>query len=66
MRELTRALRAGEAIEVETDTYLFEDGRVVRYDRYRRGAYKWVCDDGFAYRNFFEALHKEGYFRKAV
>ena len=65
MRELTRALKAGEVIEVEADLYLLDDGREVFYNRYRRGAYKWECE-GYAYRNFFEVLHKEEYFRKAI
>ena len=57
MRELHRALREGTVIEVEMDLYLFEDGREARYDRFRRGAYKWVCD-GVAYRSFFELENK--------
>lgn len=59
---IKEALKNGEAIEIALDTYILEDNRAVRYDRYIRGAFKWICDDGYAYRNFFEVINKERYF----
>lgn len=63
---LAQALKNGNAIEVELDTYLLDDNRSVKYDRYRKGACKWVCDDGYAYRNFCEAYHQSTLFAKQL
>lgn len=58
---INEAIKTNKAIEVEQDTYLLDDNRVVKYDRFfgRRGTQtKWVDDQGWAYRNFFECYHK--------
>ena len=59
---LKDALKSGKAVQVDMDLYLLEDGRAVKLDRYRRHTCKWVCDDGYAYRSFFEVLNHERYF----
>lgn len=62
--EIREAIKAGKAIEVETDTYLLEDNRIVKYDRYfgRSGRQaKWVDDEGWAYKNFCDAYYESHY-----
>ena len=58
---IREAIKMGKAIEVETDVYLLDDNRVVKYDRYfgRSGRQaKWVDEYGWAYRNFHEAYYE--------
>lgn len=58
---INEAIKTGKAIEVEMDTYLLDDGRVLRYDRFfgRRGTQaRWIDEQGWAYRNFFEAYEE--------
>lgn len=54
---LRQAIKMEKVIEVEMDLYLTEDGRILKYDRYRKGS-KWVdLETAVVYRNFFEAYH---------
>ena len=58
MHTIHEAIKAGKAIEVELDTYLLDDNRVLKYDRFFNGRMtaKWVdIEGGYAYRNFCEA-----------
>lgn len=62
--EIREAIKTGKAIEVETDVYLLDDNRVVKYDRYfgRSGRQaKWVDDEGWAYKNFCDAYYGSHY-----
>lgn len=55
---LRQAIKMEKVIEVELDLYLTEDGRTLKYDRYRKGSCKWVdMETAAVYRNFFEAYH---------
>ena len=55
---LRQAIKMEKVIEVELDLYLTEDGRILKYDRYRKGNHKWVdLETAAVYRNFFEAYY---------
>lgn len=63
---IKEAIKEEKAIEVEQDLYLLDDGRIAKYDRYIKGACKWVCDDGYIYRNFCEMYNKNHLFAKEL
>ena len=68
---LAQALKQELIIEVETDLYLTQSGRVLKYDRYyykarsRRVSNMWVDEDGNVFHNFSDAYYCVGAYKWA-
>ena len=66
---LTQALKHEFVIEIETDLYLTQDGRVLKYDRYyikaraRRASNMWVDEVGNVFHNFNDAYYCTGAYK---
>ncbi len=55
---LANAVKENKAIEVELDTYLLDDNRILKYNRYyTKTKAMWIDEVGNVFKNFCDAYN---------